>query len=286
VRSRGDRSSSFSLRRRSTKIVPCRVRVATPPPVPSSGFLPLSTVLAALAARTNPLRSPPFAVTPRRFAALFHAARAHWSRPSELSLPEEPCPISRAFASLRVRVRPPNGAARARRSRAVSPSCPPLAVAHPKVRRTPGQRRWFPVIARRARFAPGGASTAPSFSYAPGSPDGGRHARFEALLSSRVRSRSTSPWPGWLIARSVLSWAFGPSRVCSSRPWVRCRVSARGTERARAPTEIHVRSRELMPWLRVLARNEPRRLRSRTQDPSARAVDQTTHATVEQRPCL
>jgi len=53
-----------------------KVWVAKPPPEPSSGFLPLSTVLATLAARTNPLRSPSFAVAPRRFAALFHAARA------------------------------------------------------------------------------------------------------------------------------------------------------------------------------------------------------------------
>jgi len=52
-----------------------RVRVATLPPVPSSGFLPLSTVLAALAARAVTFRRSPFAVAPRRFAALFHAAR-------------------------------------------------------------------------------------------------------------------------------------------------------------------------------------------------------------------
>jgi len=64
-----------------------KVKVAKPPPVPSSGFLPLSTVLAALAARTNPLRSPPLAVTPRRFAALFHAARAPGVALQSLPLP-------------------------------------------------------------------------------------------------------------------------------------------------------------------------------------------------------
>jgi len=36
-----------------------RARVAKPSPVPSSGFLPLSTVLAVHAARREPLRSPP-----------------------------------------------------------------------------------------------------------------------------------------------------------------------------------------------------------------------------------
>jgi len=53
-----------------------RVRIARPSPVPSSGFLPLSTVvLATHAARAYSSRSLPFAVAPRRFAALFHAAR-------------------------------------------------------------------------------------------------------------------------------------------------------------------------------------------------------------------
>jgi len=51
------------------------VEVARPPPVPSSGFLPLSTVLATHAARTDPCESA-VTVAPRRFAALFHAARA------------------------------------------------------------------------------------------------------------------------------------------------------------------------------------------------------------------
>jgi len=89
-----------------------RVEVAKPPPVPSSGFLPLSTVLAVHAARADPLRSSPFAVAPRRFAALFHAARA-----PGVALQSFPFSRSRTRsrgppASLRVRVRPPNGAAR------------------------------------------------------------------------------------------------------------------------------------------------------------------------------
>jgi len=40
------------------------VKVARPSPVPSSGFLPLSTVSDALAARTNPLRGPPSPCAP------------------------------------------------------------------------------------------------------------------------------------------------------------------------------------------------------------------------------
>jgi len=101
-----------------------RVEVARPPPVPSSGFLPLSTVLATHAARTSPLRNPPFAVAPRRFAALFHAARA-----PGVALQSFPFSRSRTrsrgpCASLRVRVRPPNGAADPRVSRPLSPFAP------------------------------------------------------------------------------------------------------------------------------------------------------------------
>jgi len=58
-----------------------KTEVATPPSVPSSGFLPLSTVQAAHAARHEPLRSSPFAVAPRRFAALLHAARVSLELP-------------------------------------------------------------------------------------------------------------------------------------------------------------------------------------------------------------
>jgi hypothetical protein len=103
-----------------------RVRITKPSPVPSSGFLPLSTVLAALAARTiNPLRrSSPFAVVPRRFAALFHAARAHWSCPTELSLPEEPYPLSRAISPLWVRTDCPTARHDPRVSRLLSPIAP------------------------------------------------------------------------------------------------------------------------------------------------------------------
>jgi len=100
------------------------VRIARPPPVPSSGFLPLSTVLAAHAARTNPLRSPSFAVAPRRFAALFHAARAPGVALQSFPFSRSRTRSRRPHASLRVRVRPPNGAADPRVSRPLSPIAP------------------------------------------------------------------------------------------------------------------------------------------------------------------
>jgi hypothetical protein len=165
-----------------------RVEVARPPPVPSSGFLPLSTVLAALAARTNPLRSSPFAVAPRRFAALFHAARA-------LGVALQSFPFSRSRtrsrgppASLRVRVRPPNGAAR------------PEVFAAPFADRAD----LSPRLARRlaglegrdvgsleslgaARHPLPGSSATSRLESAGLTGLGGRHAHFEALLPSRVR---------------------------------------------------------------------------------------------------
>lgn len=58
-----------------------RTEVATPPSVPSSGFLPLSTVQAALAALHELLRARRYAVAPRRFAALLHAARVSLELP-------------------------------------------------------------------------------------------------------------------------------------------------------------------------------------------------------------
>jgi len=126
-----------------------RVRVAKPPPVPSSGFLPLSTVLAVLAARADPLRSSPFAVAPRRFAALFHAARAPgvalqsfpFSRSRTRSRgPLLPC----GFAFDRPTARHGPGV-----SRPLSPPRRPLATAGPKAHRTGRLGRRFPGVARR-----------------------------------------------------------------------------------------------------------------------------------------
>jgi len=58
-----------------------KTKVARPSSVPSSGFLPLSTVQAALAARHELLRARRYAVAPRRFAALLHAARVSLELP-------------------------------------------------------------------------------------------------------------------------------------------------------------------------------------------------------------
>jgi hypothetical protein len=62
-RARLRRVPLFSLHR-NLAVTAEWVKVARPSPVPSSGFLPLSTVLAALVARTNPLRGPPSPCAP------------------------------------------------------------------------------------------------------------------------------------------------------------------------------------------------------------------------------
>jgi len=166
-----------------------RVKVAKPPPVPSSGFLPLSTVLAALAARTNPLRSPPFAVAPRRFAALFHAARA-----PGVALQSFPFSRSRTRsrgppASLRVRIRPPNGAARPEEFAAPFPDRADLS---PQLARRlaglEGRDDGSLESLGAARHPLPGSSTTSRLESAGLAGLGGRHAHFEALLTSRVRS--------------------------------------------------------------------------------------------------
>jgi len=211
-----------------------RVRVAKPPPVPSSGFLPLSTVLAAHAARTNPLRSPPFAVTPRRFAALFHAARAPGVALQSFPLSRSRTCSRRPRASLRVRVRPPNGAADPRVSRPLSPIAPTSRRSGPEgFAGLEGRDDGSLESLGAARHALPRSFTTSRLVSAGLAGLGGRHARFEALLPSRVRSRDdrslararSSFQVGALLGFSrPLRFAFRLtqssvlSRVCSSNP--------------------------------------------------------------------
>jgi len=176
------------------------VKVARPSPVPSSGFLPLSTVLAAFAARVSSCRSPPLAVTPRRFAALFHAARAPGVALQSFPFPRSRTRSRRPRASLWVRVRPPNGATVARGSRLVSPARRSLAVAP---RRMPARPLRDLLVLRVARLQDRDDGSLKSLGAVRtlarpvrrrsrsgrARLNGSRHAHSEALLSSRVRSR-------------------------------------------------------------------------------------------------
>jgi hypothetical protein len=167
-----------------------KVEVARPPPVPSSGFLPLSTVLAALAARTNPLRSPPFAVAPRRFAALFHAARA-----PGVALQSFPFSRSRTrsrgpCASLWVRVRPPNGAARPEVFAAPfadRADLSPQLARGPTGLKKPGRR--FPGVARASHVSRCRGRLRRLVSERPGSPDSAARTLTSELYSPRESVR-------------------------------------------------------------------------------------------------
>jgi len=102
-----------------------RAKDANPSPVPSTGFLPLSTVLAC----SRRVHTPRMYLRKvRRLPWLPDASRpcsmplASLERPKELSLPGEPCPLSRASASLRVRTRPPPARLWTSFSRSLSPT--------------------------------------------------------------------------------------------------------------------------------------------------------------------
>jgi len=173
--------------------------LAEPSPVPSSGFLPLSTVLAANADRIAPLAEHAVFRDAPKLRGLVPCRSRPWRCPTELSPLEEPYPLSRAVASVWVRVRPPP----ARRSASFSgafPLAPTLCRGGPEgspdawagTQGSPHRREGSVVRAEARRPQPLPARR-PS-----GSPVNGRHAHFEALLPSGVRSRGDpKPWPGW-----------------------------------------------------------------------------------------
>jgi hypothetical protein len=203
------------------------VRVARPSPVPSSGFLPLSTVLAVLAARAVPLRSSPFAVAPRRFAALFHAARA-----PGIALQSFPFSRSRTRslgppASLRVRARPSNGATVSMGFAVPFPAAPTSG--HGSPRGLTGLGGWDdgspePLDVVRDTQARPGTSLLGSVGLTG---HDGRNARFEALLPSRVRSHDERHPGQGTIVRSVLSWASSPLELSPAFRGLGMRVGGR-----------------------------------------------------------
>jgi len=187
-----------------------RVKVARPSPVPSSGFLPLSTVLAALAARTSSLRSPPSPCAPTlrglvscRSRPLESSYRAFPSRGAVPAL-AGPCFLagSRSTAQRRGTVRDVRDPFRLSRR--------PRATAGLAARWTGWPGRRFPGVTRAARVTGCPARVRHSFSDRTGLAGlGDRHARFEALLTSRVRSRDDpSLARDGGPPRSVLSWTI------------------------------------------------------------------------------
>jgi hypothetical protein len=217
-------------------------RVARPSSVPSSGFLPLSTVPASTR-RVSRSLDPAVCRVSRRFAAFFHAARVPGA-----SLQSFPFPGSRTRsrgppAHLRVRIRPPPAQSsreihdRFRRTRQA------LCPAEPTRRRTgthePG--RWFLAVASPVASTRLSAPHVPSTSLehwarrlTAGTPASEPCSPRESVLQQPY------PWPGW-GRPSVLSWDPYPSEPSPQRFRVRSLASthAAGTSPVpRAPPSI------------------------------------------------
>jgi len=225
----GSASRGVSVPRTQLRRVPCSsadppfgspwgTRVAKPSSVPSSGFLPLSTV-PANSRLARDLAIPPFAMRPRRLAAFFHAARVPGTSLQSFPFPRSrtrsrgpflPCGFAfdcrrrsacRSFTTAFARFAPALCPCRAR------PKADPG-----RMSRDEGFSRSLVRSPRHARRRT--ARTVP-FPQRLGSPVSGRHARFEALLPPGVRS---GRFPSLARPRppAVALLGFLPSRAFST----------------------------------------------------------------------
>jgi len=201
----------------------CGTRIARPSSVPSSGFLPLSTVPAG-SRLARGLLDPAVRRGPRRFAAFFHAARVPGAPLQSFPFPGSRTRSRGPPASLRVRSPTTAGATHSGASRSLSRPAPafcrsrppgggpgthepgltfpaivsPVASAHPEVHRT---CRPLPICVGLAGKRP----ARPLRSLAPpGSPF----------------SDDPIGWPAW-NRPSVLSWGSFPSELSPPRSGVR-----------------------------------------------------------------
>lgn len=127
---------------------PRGTRIARPSSVPSSGFLPLSTVPAG-SRLARGLLDPAVRRDPRRFAALFHAARVPGAPLQSFPFPGSRTRSRGPPASLRVRSPTAAGAVPAGSSLSLSPVAPSLRRTRPP-EGGPGTHetgRGFPAIA-------------------------------------------------------------------------------------------------------------------------------------------
>jgi hypothetical protein len=218
-----------------------RAKDANPSPVPSTGFLPLSTVLAC----SRRVHTPRMYLRKvRRLPWLPDASRpcsmplASLERPKELSLPGEPHPLSRAVASLRSRSTTASAALDQLVAIAFA-GAPALCRAPHEVGRTthePGRR--FPAVARPTGLMRLRAPSRSTSRYRPGSPVRSRHARSEALLPPGARSHSSPlPWPGRGCRVGALLGFIPPREFSGTAPGP---VSRRG---ARVPRRVPGRAR-------------------------------------------
>jgi len=167
-------------------IEPRKVKVARPSPVPSSGFLPLSTVPAAFRGSRGPLAGP----TVRRDAPTLRGLVPCRSRPLESPFRAFP---SRGAVPALAGLLLPCGFALDRPtarhgpwvSRHLSPARRPLRHGEHEARRTGRPGRRFPGVARRRSFACCHARVRRLSSDRPGSPDSAAGTPASKLCSPR-----------------------------------------------------------------------------------------------------
>jgi len=251
----------------------CGTGVATLPSVPSSGFLPLSTVPASTRLARG-LLDPAVRRGPRRFAAFFHAARVPGA-----SLQSFPFPGSRTRS--RGPFLPCGFAFDCRRRRARGT----FTTAFPVLRASslpwsnppeggpgthePGRR--FLAVASPVASTRLSAPHVPSPSHvlwarrlAAGTPASKLYSPRESV------PRRPRPWPG-RGRPPVLSWDSHPPELSPPRFWVRPLAKKHaGDSRSRCHVPLRASSRR-----GCIPRPGLRRLGSRTQDPPIRAVDRT-----------
>jgi hypothetical protein len=125
---------------------PCGTRIARPSSVPSSGFLPLSTVPASTRLARG-LLDPAVRRGPRRFAVLFHTARVPGAPLQSFPFPGSRTRSRGPTAHLRVRSPIVAGAVPAGSSRPLSPLFRAVSSPHAPTRRwtrDSGDGTWVP----------------------------------------------------------------------------------------------------------------------------------------------
>jgi len=233
-------------------------RIARPSSVPSSGFLPLSTVSAG-SRLARGLWNPAVHRGPQRFAAFFHAARVPGAPLQSFPFPGSRTrsrgPLLPCGFVLRL---PPAQCLQSLHGR-FPRFAPALCHTHPPEGRRgthePG-RRFLAVASPVASTRTGRAARTVRSPPTLGSPVNGRHARFEALLPPGVRSATTSP-PGQAeAARRCSPGVSSPFRALSTtvRDSV-TRVDARGgqspmprTPPGAQPSRLHFRDPDSDAW--------------------------------------
>jgi len=169
------------LRRDLPRGRPRGTRIARPSSVPSSGFLPLSTVPASTRLARG-LLDPTDRRGPRRFAALFHAARVPGAPLQSFPFPGSRTRSRGPLLTCGFALRHVAGAAPAGSSRSLSPVRAVSSPHAPTREGRPGTHetgRGFLAVAESGRLeAPKCPARTVRIPPTLGSPVNGRHARF------------------------------------------------------------------------------------------------------------